>query len=151
MKSDSCEVSFYCLTKTSISKAVPRLIEKIYYSGQRLVIITEDEEMMKTIDDGLWVYSTKHFIPHATLLDEYQSDQPVYITNKQENPNKATIMMAIGGANIEQDTNKIIHFFDGNDKDQLGFARSKWKLYKAKGYSIIYWKQKDDGAWEKQD
>lgn len=150
MKNNPCEVSFYCLTILPIPKAAPRLIEKIYYSDQRLVIITEDEEMMKTIDDGLWVYSTKHFIPHATVSDEHPADQPIYITTKQENPNEATIMMSVGKAEIEQDAEKIIHLFDGNDKDQLAFARKKWKAYKAKGYTIIYWKQGDDGGWEKQ-
>ena len=101
MKSKSCEISFYRLTTLPISKAAPKLIEKIYYSKQRLVVIAENEVMMKTLDDGLWVYSTKHFIPHGTFADEHPSDQPVYLTTKLENPNNATLVMALGRVELE--------------------------------------------------
>lgn len=150
MKNSSREVSFYCLTKLPVFKAAPKLIEKVYYSNQRLVVITPDEQSMKIIDDVLWSYSTKHFIPHATYLDDSHSDQPVYITINDENPNCANIIMSIGNAEIKQNAEKLIHLFDGNDKDQLEFARNKWREYKSKDFLIIYWKQNHEGAWEKQ-
>ena len=101
MKSNPIEISFYRLTTLPILKAAPKLIEKIYYSGQRLVVIAESEELMKTVDDGLWVYSTKHFIPHATFADESPEDQPVFLTTKLENPNNASIMMALGCVDLD--------------------------------------------------
>lgn len=151
MHNDFLEVSFYRLTSLSTLKAVPKLVERIYYSKQNLVIIASDEEKMKDIDNGLWSYSTKHFLPHGTHLDDHKTNQPIYITNKSDNPNKANITMAVGIIETElPKTDKIIHIFDGNDSTELAYARKQWKSYKSKNIPIIYWQQKSDGSWEKQ-
>lgn len=151
MKNNPLEISFYRLTTLPINKAAPKLIEKIYYSGQALVVMAESEELMRSVDDGLWVYSTKHFIPHATFSDEYPSDQPVYLTTKIENPNKSSIAMALGAVNLEEFTvSKLLYMFDGNIPEQLDFARKKWKSYQGSDHSLVYWQQNIDGAWEKQ-
>ena len=150
MKNNQLEISFYRLTTLPIIKAAPKLIEKIYYSKQRLVVISETEEMIKTLDDGLWVYSTKHFIPHGTFLDLHPKDQPVYLANKVENPNEATVAMALGRVDLEDfPVNKYLYMFDGNDQGQLEFARKKWKFHQDAGNIVTYWQQKMDGAWEK--
>ena len=151
MNNSPLEISFYKLTTLPIIKAAPKLIEKIYYSNQRLVIIAENEELMKSVDDGLWVYSTKHFIPHATLNDNHPKDQPVYLTTKLENPNKASIFMALGKVDLDQaKASKLLYMFDGNIPEQLEFARKKWKSYQGSGHSLTYWQQNMQGAWEKQ-
>ncbi len=151
MNNRALEVSFYKLTTLPIIKAAPKLIEKIYYSNQRLVIIAENEELMKSVDDGLWVYSTKHFIPHATITDDHPEDQPVYLTTKLENPNEASIFMALGKVNLDQvSASKLLYMFDGNVPAQLEFARKKWKFYQGSGHSLTYWQQNIDGGWEKQ-
>lgn len=144
------ETSFYKLTTTPIEKAVPRLIEKIYYSGQRIVILVENNEMVKTIDDGLWAYSTKHFIPHATHLDEHSDEQPVYITSKIENPNNASIGVIIGDVDYRKLlVSKLLFIFDGNVADQLELARKRWKIFQEEDHELIYWQQKIDSSWEK--
>ncbi len=151
MKNKAGEISFYRLTTLPLAKAAPKLIEKIYYSKQNLVVISETEEMMKTLDNGLWVYSTKHFIPHGTFVDEHPNDQPVYLTTKIENPNNATIVMALGRVELEDfEAAKYLYMFDGNDQEQLHFARNKWKSYQSQSQNITYWQQKLDGGWEKQ-
>lgn len=154
MKNNSVDISFYRLTTLPIIKAAPKLIEKIYYSGQKLIVLTEDEQLTKTIDGALWAYSTKHFIPHGTNADEHPDDQPVYITHAYENPNDAKIIMIVGKAEVEEKAgvavDKLIYLFDGNYQDQLEFARVKWKEYQKNGNPITYWRQNMDGAWEKQ-
>lgn len=145
------EVSFYHLTTLPITKAVPRLIEKVYYSKQRLLVIAENEELMRVVDDGLWAYSTKHFIPHATYLDEDNEDQPVLITTKIENANNAEIILSLGEVNLDlSQCPKLLHMFDGNIANQLEFARRKWKEYNQNNISLVYWKQNIQGGWDKQ-
>ncbi len=151
MKNSPIEISFYRLTTLPITKAAPKLIEKIYYSGQRLIVIAQESNLLKSVDDGLWVYSTKHFIPHGTEADEYPEDQPVYLTTKLENPNGADIFMALGKVDLDQvKASKLLYMFDGNIPEQLEFAREKWKSYQNSGHSLVYWQQNMQGAWEKQ-
>ncbi len=151
MKNNIREISFYKLVTLPIHKAAPKLIDKIYYSKQNLVVIAESESLMKTIDDGLWAYSTKHFIPHGTSADEHPEEQPVYLTTKIENPNKAELVMALGKVALDSFTaNKYLYMFDGNDTAQLEFAKIKWKEYKQQNHSLTYWQQTIEGSWEKQ-
>ena len=151
MKNKDCDISFYKLTTLPIHKAAPKLIEKIYYSKQNLVVISETEEIMKAVDDSLWSYSTKHFIPHGTYLDDLKEQQPIYFSLKFENPNNSNLIMALGEIDLDQiEANKYIYMFDGNNKKQLDFARNKWKYYQKQNNNLTYWNQRIDGSWEKQ-
>ena len=152
MNNNLPEISFYKLTALPILKAAPKLIEKIYYSEQKLVVIAEQEDLLQSLDKLLWSYSTKHFIPHATFQDPHPSDQPIYLTHNMENPNDATITMVLGIVELNNlITDKCIYMFDGNDKSQLAFARKTWQAYKKQGNSIIYWQQNAEGSWARQD
>ena len=151
MKNNASEISFYCLSSLPILKAAPKLIEKIFYSKQNLVVVVENEGMLKSLDDVLWSYSTKHFIAHGTMNDPHPEDQPVYLTTEMSNPNQATIIMALGLIDLDGiSSNKYCYMFDGNNPAQLEFARNKWKQGKKQGSNIIYWQQDELGAWEKK-
>lgn len=152
MKNNNIEISFYRLSRLTLLKAAPKLIEKIYYSQQKLIVLVENEKSMQDLDNILWSYSTKHFIAHATENDPYPEDQPVYIASKKNyNPNFATIAMALGIVDLDDiNAQKYCYMFDGNDDEQQKFARNKWKKYRDEGNNIIYWQQGDDGSWEKQ-
>ncbi len=150
MKDKICDISFYKLTTLPIEKASPKLIEKIYYSKQNLLVIAESPKLMKSIDDVLWVYSTKHFIPHATMEDAHPNEQPVYITTLPENPNNAKIVMGLGIVDLNDFiAEKYIYMFDGNKQDCLEFARDKWKRYKSSNHNLNFWQQTINGSWEK--
>lgn len=152
MSNNHIEVSFYKLLTLPMHKAAPKLIEKIYYTKHNLVVITETEELAKSLDTGLWVYSTKHFIPHGTMLDEHPDKQPVYITTKLENPNMAKISMTLGIVNLKDfKTDKHIYMFDGNIPEQLEFARNKWKEHQKQEHNLTYWQQDIQGIWNKQN
>lgn len=149
MKNNPQEVSFYKLTALPIIKAAPKLIEKIFFSSQRLVVVAPTEEMVKSLDDGLWVYSSKYFIPHATFQDNFSEEQPIFITNKLENPNQAVIAMAIGKVDLDPlPVEKYLYMFDGNQPEEVEFSRSKYKEYKSANINLVYWQQKTDGTWE---
>ncbi len=151
MSNNITEVSFYNLTRLPIQKAAPKLIEKIYYSNQRILVIFSDHDLMKSVDDCIWSYSTKHFIPHATENDDFIDQQPVLLTTKLNNSNNSSILMTIGAIDLGNFAlPKVIHMFDGNDQKQLDFARARWKHYQNLQINIIYWQQKEDGSWEKK-
>ena len=39
--------------------------------------------------------------------------------------------------------------FEGIDDDHVGWARGLWKQLKTEGHVLAYWKQTDEGRWEK--
>lgn len=79
-----------------LEKVLPKLLEKVLASGQRAVVISGDEETLKTIDTFLWTYSKSELIPHGTAEDGNSSLQPVWLTCTEENPNQANVLIVVG-------------------------------------------------------
>ncbi len=144
------KINFYHLTQSPIGKALPRLLEKVIAAGMRSVVLLEDEEKVEKLNNELWTYTTKVFLPHGSSKDGYESEQPIYLTAKNENPNKADVLVLIGNAEAKGLNNykKCLYMFDGNDMPQLQTARSRWKTYKDQGFELIYWQQTEKGNWE---
>lgn len=146
------EVSFYHLTTSSLLKAAPKLIEKIYYSGLRLIVLPDNPSLLQSIDELLWSYSTKHFIAHGTSNDPYPEDQPILLTMQPNNLNKAQISLAMGSVDLDsmEEVERKLYMFESDSPSQLEYARSKWKNYQDKGIKVNYWRQDDSGNWEQK-
>ena len=39
--------------------------------------------------------------------------------------------------------------FDGRDEDALNIARMQFRALREQGHALSYWKQNDEGRWEK--
>jgi DNA polymerase-3 subunit chi len=144
------EVSFYHLSSSPLEKALPKLVEKIYSLGSRVTILCENQSLIPVIDDLLWSYSTKTFLAHATCNDPLKEKQPIYITNSEENPSDASILISIG-ENIPSNYNqfeKYIDIFSSSNDKELVAARVRYKKLKELGKQIKYWKQDQTGNWE---
>jgi DNA polymerase-3 subunit chi len=92
------KVSCYQTTEVNLAKALCSLAEKCYYNQLPTVIITPNSDITAKIDTALWTYSKKHFIPHATNLDQHPNLQPIYIATNIENPNQAVTLIFINAS-----------------------------------------------------
>jgi DNA polymerase-3 subunit chi len=43
----------------------------------------------------------------------------------------------------------VVILFDGRDEDARAEARRQWTLVKAAGQRLNYWREGDNGGWEK--
>jgi DNA polymerase-3 subunit chi len=76
-------VDFYIL-KTAGSKQrsifACRLAEKAYLSDLKVVILEDDPGDAKAMDDLLWTFNERSFVPHELCLDEkFDASTPVHI------------------------------------------------------------------------
>lgn len=144
------DVNFYHLTKSTVKQTLPRLVEKILSIEKRGLIVTANKEETEIVNQELWS-STRLFLPHGSSEDGFADRQPIYITHLEENPNGADVLILIGGADSNKitDYEKCLLLFDGNDQAQVTSAREKWKHCQKQGYELIYWKQDEEGKWQK--
>lgn len=145
------EINFYHLTVTPLIKAIPKILEKIISNSQRGVILFNDAIQMNEMNSYLWSFSTINFIPHGSKNDPFPDQQPIYLTDKLENPNNSQILILTDkwDENTLSGFEKYLYFFDSNIPDQIEFARSKWKNCQSSYFNKSYWKQLEDGSWEK--
>jgi DNA polymerase-3 subunit chi len=107
-------------------------------------------ERVSALDDALWTYNERSFLPHGTARDGSPEDQPVWLTTEAENPNGATVLVLTDGATGDVGGwSMVLEMFDGNSDDAVAAARERWKAHKAAGHELTYWKQSDEGKWEK--
>jgi DNA polymerase-3 subunit chi len=143
-------INFYHLTVSPLGKALPKLMEKVYAAGHRALILTEDAAQTDLLNKQLWTYTTKFFLPHGAKSDGFESNQPIYLSHEEENPNQSKILAFVGSAepgNLSE-YDKSLYLFDGMDDASVSRARERWKHYKREGHEVTYWQQSEKGAWQ---
>lgn len=145
------QINFYHLTALPLEKGLPRLLEKVHQAGMKSLVLVKDEARLEQLNQTLWSYTTKYFLPHGTKADGFAEKQPIYLTIDFENPANANVLAMIDGATPPSldGFEKAIYMFDGEDAAQVQNARTRWKDYKDAGHELVYWKQTPKGKWEK--
>lgn len=143
-------ISFYHLLSTSRERAVPKLMEKALASGAKVVMFANSEPPLKTMSAALWSTDPASFLPHGSKRDGHASEQPIYLTTVEENPNGAEILCVLDGSSPASISSysKVLDVFDGSREDEVAAARTRWAAYKTKGYALQYVKQQPGGSWK---
>jgi DNA polymerase-3 subunit chi len=147
------EALFYHLERANLESVLPGLLEKTLERGWKAVVRCGSRAGVERLDETLWTYSEESFLPHAADLERAEA-QPVFLTDAEENPNRADVLFLVDNASADPATlaafTRCVTIFDGRDEDALSGARALWKAVKAAGHEATYWKQTPQGKWEKQ-
>jgi len=144
------EVAFYHLQAAPLDQVLPRLLEKTLAAGKRAVVIAGSRARAEALATVLWTYRPDSWLPHGTAEDGDADQQPVWLTEHDENPNGASFLFLTEGA----DSTAIAAFercfdlFDGNDEAAVAAARARWQARKQDGHAVTYWRQSATGAWQ---
>lgn len=147
------EVAFYHLTRSALEQALPKLLEKTLQAGKRAVVMAGSSQRVEHLNGALWTYDAASWLPHGSAKDGHAEEQPVWLTDADENPNDAQFLFLTDGAECAElaSYERCFELFDGNNPDSVQTARGRWKAYKAAGYELTYWQQTDSGGWQKKD
>jgi DNA polymerase-3 subunit chi len=145
-------VQFYHLTATPLERALPKLVEKAYSAGHRVLLVDGVEERLAMLNQVLWTYSTLTFLPHGSLKEPSPEEQPILLSPSIDNKNNADILLITDGTEISKSEtfSRVLDIFDGNDKEALAKARSRWKTYQNAGHTLTYMRQTEQGGWEEK-
>ena len=146
------EVLFYHLERQPLERVLPQLLEKSLERGWRAVVQAGSPERVEFLDSALWTYRDESFLPHAASRDGNQAEQPVFLTDKSDNPNGAAIRFLVDGATANEfgGYDRMVFIFDGRDEDALAGARLQWKAASAAGHQVTYWQQDEANRWVKK-
>ena len=147
------EILFYHLQGQRLENVLPALLEKSLERGWKVVVQGSSEERIEALDAHLWTYRDDGFLPHGTWREPDGSQQPVFLTLNESNPNGATIRFLIEGASMPADLQtyqRIVLLFDGDDEEAVSAARAEWSAVKEKGLEATYWQADEQGRWTKK-
>jgi DNA polymerase-3 subunit chi len=144
------EIRFYHLEQRRIDQALPPLLEHALEEGRRVLVRASSDEMVAALNERLWTYDESGFLPHGAAGDGDPMTQPIFLTSELENPNSATMLVKLSGAEGEAEDafDLVVLLFDGRDDAALADARGEWRRLKDQGRTISYWRESDEGGWE---
>ena len=147
-----CEVWFYHLERSGLDEVLPDLLEKTLARGWRALVRTTDSLRIDHLDGWLWSFRDDSFLPHGVMGEPHAERQPVLLSTGEDNPNCADVLFLLDGAapGVLDGYTRCIVLFDGRDESALKTARGRWKDIKAMGLPGSYWRQSEQGRWEKQ-
>ena len=93
-------IGFYHLIRQNLDQALPKLLDKAIQSGARVVVLAGSSERITELDERLWVYEDESWLPHGRAGDANADLQPIWLTDAEENPNNANILV-LGGRVID--------------------------------------------------
>jgi DNA polymerase-3 subunit chi len=145
------EIGFYHLLSTPLERALPRLLERARAQGYRIVVRAASSERVEHLNALLWTYDEASFLAHGSARDGDPASQPIWLSDRADNPNEATMLVLVDG--VEADGlaafARCVDFFDGNDAAAVEAARERWRRAGAAGHTLTYWQQTATG-WEKK-
>jgi DNA polymerase-3 subunit chi len=146
------ETRFYHLERRRVDEALPMLLEHALDEGRRVLVRAASGEMVAALNERLWTYDDASFLPHGAAGDGDPMTQPVFLTTELENPNAATMLVRLSGAetgDADESFDLVVILFDGRDEAALAEARGEWRRLKDQGRMISYWRESDEGGWER--
>jgi DNA polymerase-3 subunit chi len=132
------------------------LVDKVYASGLRALILVENDERLAQLNTSLWTYSTMAFLPHGCRLDceDTKDQQPIWLSTTLENPNQSTVCVVTNHIIIETPEafgfTRILDIFDATIPENVSAFQKRLSFYTGKGVTITVWEQTKEGwqLWE---
>lgn len=142
-------VDFYHLQTSPVERALPQLLERILKTGERAVVMAASDERVEALANMLWTYNPNTWLPHGTAKDGHAGKQPIWLTDREENPNGAKFLVLTDGMASSRmaEYERCLDIFDGNHDEMIANARQRWSTAKAAGHELHYWQQTDSGGW----
>ena len=134
-----------------LERALPKLIERVWRQGHRILVRAGSAERVEHLDVLLWTYEEASFLPHGSDRDGNAAAQPIWLTHDTRNPNSASMLVLVDGVEAEDLASfaRCADLFDGNDADAVDAARGRWRRARQAAHSLTYWQQTSSG-WERK-
>lgn len=145
-------IGFYHLQSMRLEQALPVLLEKALAAGHRILLLAGSAERVAALDTHLWIYDPGSFLPHGAVRDGREALQPIFLSDRDDNPNDADLLVltdGVGSAHLGRFA-RCLNLFDGQDEIALQRARAFWKEWAAAGHQLIYYQQTDRGGWQEK-
>jgi DNA polymerase-3 subunit chi len=145
------EFWFYHVESQPLQAVLPLLLEKTLERGWRACVRFSTAERLEAIDSALWTYRDDSLLPHGTARDGHAARQPVFLTLDAANPNSAEALFLLETVTESEPARfaRIIRLFGNAEEEAKALARTEWKMAKAAGFEVSYWRQDAAGTWKK--
>jgi DNA polymerase-3 subunit chi len=137
-------VDFYQLSREPAEGALPLIARATLNAGQRLLVVSADEDQVARIDEALWSRLPESFLAHGSVGKGHEERQPILLSGEPTPANGARYLALADGQwrDAAEGFERVFLLFDQSTIDS---ARGCWrKLGEREDVERHFWKQ--DGA-----
>ena len=141
------KVDFYQLSRDPAEKVVPLLARNTLKAGERLLVVSADDDLTGRISARLWE-GAESFLAHGLSGGPHDARQPILLADVPQAANSARFMVIADGTWRDEALgfDRAFLLFDGSTIED---ARATWRALDGKdGVERRYWRQDDYGKWE---
>jgi DNA polymerase-3 subunit chi len=145
-------LDFYHLWRWPLERALPRLLTRAHQSGARVLVLSASMDRVRALNSLLWTYDANSWLPHGCRDDGFPEHQPIWLSDREERPNGATLAILTEGMTVADPAqwDRVLDLFDGHDETAVAAARERWKTARDAGHTLYYWQQTERGGWEEK-
>ncbi|MFN9376574.1 MAG: DNA polymerase III subunit chi [Novosphingobium sp.] len=141
------KVDFYQLSRDPAEKVVPLLARNTLKAGERLLVVSADDELTGKISARLWE-GAESFLAHGLSGGPHDARQQIMLSDVPQTANGARFIVMADGVWQEAALGfeRAVLLFDGATIED---ARATWRTLDGRdGVERRYWRQDDAGKWE---
>ena len=146
------EFAFYKTRNFRVDETFYVLAQKALEKNLNSVVIFETKEVLKDISIMLWSKKPESFLPHSIEKDNLSNDSPIYLTTREDNPNKSQIIFSPEGVLVKKSKNwkRCIYIFDQDDISTFDRLKEHYFLLENSEGKIELYEQ-NKGNWIKNN
>lgn len=132
------QVDFYILQGSENSgryRTACRLVEKAYALGHRVHIHTDSALVARQLDDLLWTFRDRSFIPHEIAP---QNSDPIMVTiGHGWIPKQCDVLINLA-TEVPEFFSRFQRIAEIIDQDRRQSGREHYRFYRDRGYSLTH-------------
>lgn len=139
-------VDFYQLSRDSAEGALPLIARATLKAGERLLVVSGDEDQLGRMSEALWSRLPDTFLANGRAGEAHEARQPILLSGEPRAGNGARYMAIADGLWREGDPafERTFYLFDDAT---LQAARACWRMLGQRdGFDRRFWKQQG-GKW----
>lgn len=111
-----------------------RLTEKAVAQGHQVYIHLENQEQLRHLDDLLWTFRDRSFIPHCVYSGPESTDEPVMLGHGEAIPEKTDVLINLTGKVpvFYRHFTRIVEIVDPDERVRA-LARTRFLEYRSAG------------------
>ena len=159
------DLRLYQLRTQPLEQMLPRLLEKLYSAGDRVLVLVSSTERAAVLDRQLWTFSTASFLPHTLIDDPMAAEASIWLATQLPNTDVSSPLSTFKAANllVLADGQELSQQLDAVraagfdrvveilDYEQLDHMNNKLLNYNALNLNPKVFLQQSNGAWMQQD
>jgi len=135
-------IDFYVLTSSEIDArlgVVCKLIDKATARGQRVFVHSDDEALLKTLDESLWHFKPDRFIAHRLVTgDEPYGDDIEAVTLSCSEPTRTDAVLINLASTVPVFFSRFERTLEVvNQEESVRLTgRTRYRFYQERGYPL---------------